>query len=121
MLGKGSGLTNAQKGAAHISVRKAGTRNEVRPSGPRLNEGFSAASASSCFAGMSRRLGVAAAEQEHAARALWAMKQQQEQEKTRNGTAVEPNHLILYRAAKLGTRGRGLTGQQWTFYARFLY
>ena len=60
MLGKGSGLTNAQKGAAHISVRKAGTRNEVRPSGPRLNEGFSAASASSCFAGMSRCLGVAA-------------------------------------------------------------
>ena len=40
------------KGAAHMSLRKLGTRNEVRPSGPRLNDGFSAASASSFFAGI---------------------------------------------------------------------
>lgn len=52
LLGKGLGSTTA----AHMSLRKLGTRNEVRPSGPRLNEGFSAASASSCFAGMSRHL-----------------------------------------------------------------
>ena len=35
-----------------MSLRKLGTRNEVRPSGPRLNDGFSAASASSFFAGI---------------------------------------------------------------------
>ena len=103
LLGKGLGSTTA----AHMSLRKLGTRNEVRPSGPRLNEGFSAASASSCFAGMSRRLGLAAAEQEHPARALWAMKQQQEQEKTRNATPAWNLILLSYTALRSSALGAG--------------